>query len=90
MWKNLRTLLRLTVVTNGGMPDISIGEISATDEDEMLFSFADPRTRNFRHVSVVAASFEIGEHLIKAERAEDNFLVLEEVDSRTREKERIN
>jgi hypothetical protein len=89
-WKNSRTSLRLTVVTNGGQPFISTGEIAATDENEMLFAFADPRTRDVRQISLVAASFEIGERLLKAERAEDNFLVLEEFGLPSEEKQRVN
>jgi len=89
-WKNLRTVLKLTVVTNGGKPDISIGEVALTDQDEMAFAFLISRTRDLRPVTFVAASFEIGEQLLKAERSEDNFLVLEEVRLRSKEKLRVN
>ena len=38
MWKNSRTVLKLTMLTKGGIPEMFTGEIIAFDEEHYCFA----------------------------------------------------
>lgn len=77
-WKKSRTVLRVTVLTNGGMPDIFIGGVAAVDEDSWQVSFAVSATRSFRLVSFMEASFSFGKRVLEAERPNGDRLMCED------------
>jgi electron transfer flavoprotein alpha/beta subunit len=80
MWKNSRTVLKLTVLTNGGTPDIFMGRVAAVDEDSWQVSFAVSKDRSYRVITFVGASFLLGGRRLEAERSEEgNFLMCEEI-----------
>ena len=73
-------MLKLTLVTNGGIPDTFIGRVAVVDEDSLQVSFAVSKDRSHRVVSFVGASFLVGKRRLEAERPEDEeFLMCEEI-----------
>lgn len=78
-WKNSSTVLKLTVLTNGGKPEILVGEIASIDEELSLVAFAITRERSFRVIDFSDASFSIGKRLLEAERPTGDRLMCEEV-----------
>jgi hypothetical protein len=71
MWKKSRTVLKLTVLTKGGMPNILRGEVASLDEREGLVGFAVTATRDFVTLDFNGASFKIGKRVVEGERRGD-------------------
>jgi hypothetical protein len=79
-WKKSKTVLRLTVLTNGGTPDTFMGRVAAVDEDSWQVSFAVAKDRSYRVITFLGASFLLGKRRLEAERPEEgDFLMCEEV-----------
>lgn len=78
IWKNSNTVLKVTVVTKGGKPDILRGWIFSVDEPNFLVGFA-LKDRSLRTFDVSDADFRVGSRIVEAERGEDgeDFLVFE-------------
>jgi hypothetical protein len=77
MWKKSHTVLNLTVVTKGGIPEKLIGEISAIDEDASLVSFLVAGTRDFCRILFADASFGLEARALSAERPTGDVLRFE-------------
>jgi len=71
VWKESRTVLKLTEMTKGEMPEILRGKISSLDEERHLIGFAVTATRSFKAIDVGDASFQVGKCVVEAERGED-------------------
>jgi hypothetical protein len=78
MWKNSNTVLKVTVATKGGKPDILRGRIFSADEPNFLIGFA-LMDRSLKTFDVSNADFRVGNRIVEAERGEDgeDFLVFE-------------
>jgi len=71
IWKKSKTVLKLTVVTKGGMPDTLRGQIVATDEESGLVSFVVSKVRSLPRIDLNGATFRIGKRSLEARRDED-------------------
>jgi hypothetical protein len=78
-WKKSKTVLRLTVLTNGGTPDTFMGRVAAVDEDSWQVSFAVSKDRSYRVVDFEGASFVLGKRMLEAERLNGDFLACVEL-----------
>jgi hypothetical protein len=78
MWKKSRTLLRVTVLTNGEPPEVFTGAVILPEEEFLRVSFADHDTRALRVVDFSECSFRVGERVLLAERAEGESFRCEE------------
>jgi hypothetical protein len=79
LWKASSTVLKLTAVTKGEMPEILRGEISSLDEELCLVGFAVTATRSYKGIDFGGASFRVGKRVVEAERGED-CLMFEEIE----------
>lgn len=79
MWKKSRTVLKVTLLTNGGTPDTFVGVVAVVDEISEQVSFAVSADRGHRVVNFVGASFIVGKRRLEAERGEGCFLACEEI-----------
>jgi hypothetical protein len=80
MWKELRTVLKLTVLEKGELPETFIVDVASIYEDPFLVGFAIPRLHSFLPpIDLSDASFELGNRVLKAERPTGDLLRCEEV-----------
>lgn len=77
-WKKSRMVLKLTMLTKGGMPNIFRGEISWLDAEGKVVSFAVSATRDFLPLDLNGANFRVGKRMVEARRGKEDFLVFEE------------
>ncbi len=69
MWKKSRTVLKLTMLTKGGMPNIFRGEISWLDADSEVVTFVESATRDILPIDLSGASFKVGKRAVEATHA---------------------
>ncbi len=77
-WKKSRTVLKLTVLTKGGMPEIRRGRISSFDMELRLVALAVSATRDFATLDLNGANFRVGKRMVEVTRGEEDFLLFEE------------
>jgi hypothetical protein len=77
-WKKLRTVLKLTILTKGGMPNIFRGEISWFDAERKVVTFVESASRGILPVDLSGASFRVGKRMVEARRGKEDLLVFEE------------
>jgi len=58
-WKNSKTVLRVTVFTKGGVPDIWQGQVFSVDESRDLVGVTDDASRKFSRIDLSEASFSV-------------------------------
>jgi len=78
MWKNSQTPLKVTVVTNGGIPEILRGQILSTDSVEGLVGLFVTKDRRYPRLDIRGASFRMGTRFLEATR-EDDLLTFEDI-----------
>lgn len=70
-WKNLKTVLKLTIFTNeGSPPDIWTGRITSVEESLGLLGFVDGSTRDGFALDLSDADFLVDERSIEANRSD--------------------
>lgn len=79
MWKNSRTVLKLTVLTNDGNPPTKLRvEVVSVIEDELGVGFLTTGREAFA-LDFSGASFEIGKLVLKAEKTSGEVFKFDEV-----------
>ncbi len=78
-WKKSRTVLKLTILTKDGIPEMLTGSIVALDDAALLLCFAPRGSKDFRTLDLAEAAFSIGKRKLGVERGED-ILSFEELD----------
>ncbi|HEV2195146.1 MAG TPA: hypothetical protein VGR55_06170 [Candidatus Acidoferrum sp.] len=79
MWKKSRTVLKVTVLTKGGYPNILTGEVVSVIEETFSVGFLDPKTRKAWVNDFRDASFRLGKRSLEAERSTGELLMVEEL-----------
>ncbi len=77
-WKKRRTVLKLTVLTKEGIPEILRGRISSFDVECKLVGFSVMATRDFPTLDLNGAKFKVGKRMVEVSREEEDLLVFEE------------
>jgi hypothetical protein len=77
-WKKAHTVLKLTVLTKGGMPEKLIGAIVAIDDEALVVGFVVHKTHEFPRISFADASFGLEVRALSAERPTGDVLRFEE------------
>lgn len=78
VWKNAKTVLKLTTVTNGGAPDVSIGWIPEVDAESSQVAFMTGKMHDYRCIDFDDVSFNVSTTRVEATFGDDNVLILEE------------
>ena len=78
-WKNSRTVLKLTVFTKEGKPDIWRGTIVSVDESRSFVGFVDEATRQPFGLDLRDSSFKVGEDLVEVVDPSTGRLVFEKL-----------
>ena len=78
-WKNSKTVLKLTVVTNGGSPVIDVGWLAGVYDDSCEVAFVTGKMHDFRPIDFKDVSFVVSDKRVEATFGGDNFLTLEEM-----------
>jgi hypothetical protein len=76
-WKTSRTVMKLTIVTKGELPEMLRGEISSLDEKLDLVGFGPTTVHPYKIFDFSAAIFQVGTRVVEAECGED-YLMFEE------------
>ena len=76
-WKTSRTVMKLTVVVRGKVPEMLQGKISSLDEKLNLVGFALTTPRRYKLLDFSAADFQVGKRVVEIECGED-YLMFEE------------
>lgn len=79
LWKKSQTALRLTVVTNSGVPDKHIGEIFSVDGKDLVIGFVVRSTHEHFAIDLSGATYLLGARALEARRGEDDFVAFEEL-----------
>jgi len=77
-WKKSKTVLRVTILTKGGMPNILTGMVLATDAEAMQVGFAALPSRDIGALDLSGAVFSVGKHSLEARRSPEDILLFEE------------
>jgi len=81
-WKKSKTLLKVTVVTKGDLPETFVGAVTFPEEKFLRVGFADHSTRSPRIVDLGECSFMVGERVLLAEREGGEILTCEDTGRR--------
>jgi hypothetical protein len=85
IWKNSTTVLKLTMETNGAIPETMFEQVAALDRDASQASFVVPRTRPLLLRDLAGASFRAGKRKLEVECFDGERLTFEEVVERPKE-----
>jgi len=73
-WKKSKTVLKVTVLTKGGIPETLRGLIMAVDEEAMLVTFASLPSRGMGNLDLRGTEFTLGKRSLTAARSPEEIL----------------
>jgi hypothetical protein len=74
MWKNSKTLLKLTVVMKDEEPKTVRGYIGASSVEVCVVGFFEKATRSLTELGFVDAAFRVGKRTVEVECGDDLFV----------------
>ena len=81
-WKKSKAVLKVTVLTKGGVPDILTALVMATDEEAMKIALALLPSRGLVALDLAGARLEVGKRLVEATRSAEDVLSFEDTGER--------